>query len=203
MAGVDLLITSGGGPAECRIALSRCIEIIAKQARDADCECDMTTVFEGDKHGPKSVVLRITGPGQEGVVSRFIGSIRFRFNSPLRPNHGRKNWFLSCSRIELPEVRDIDPKPEDLVFETFRAGGPGGQHQNKTDSAVRVRHVPTGIAVVSRNERSQHQNRREAIRMLSRILRLADDDRRDAGRKSIFALNKDIERGNAVQSFTL
>nr|WP_250808092.1 peptide chain release factor H [Neorhizobium tomejilense] len=203
MAGVDLLVTTGGGPAECRIALARCIEIVSERAAADGCDCEVLTIFEGDKHGPKSVILRITGSTQEQFASRFTGSIKFRFNSPVRPNHGRKNWFLAGTRINIPEARDVAPKDEELAFETFRAGGPGGQHQNKTDSAVRVRHLPTGIAVVSRNERSQHQNKKEAVQMLARILKMADNERRGAGRKSIFLLNKDIERGNAVQTFSL
>ena len=203
MAGIDLLVTSGGGPAECRIALSRCVEIISRRAGETGCECETLTVFEGDAHGPKSVILRIAGISQESLASEFAGTIKFRFDSPVRPNHGRKNWFLACSRVDIPETRNAAPRDEDLEFETFRAGGPGGQHVNKTDSAVRVRHIPTGIAVVSRNERSQHQNKKEAVMLLTRVLQMADDARKDAGRRSIFMLNKDIERGNAVQTIRL
>lgn len=203
MPAIDLIVTSGGGPAECRIALSRCVDIISDRAGKLDCDCETLTVFEGDKHGPKSVILRLTGANREAVATEFVGALKFRFDSPVRRNHGRKNWFLSCSRIDIPEARDVAPKEDEMVFETFRAGGPGGQHQNKTDSAVRVRHLPTGIAVVSRNERSQHQNKREAVLMLTRMLALADEARKDAGRKSLFMLSKDIERGNAVQTFKL
>lgn len=203
MHDVKLFITAGGGPAECRIALSKCLEIMNARAELADCACEIETLFEGDAHGPKSAIVSVFGNGAENFAKDFEGTIKFVFQSPLRKNHGRKNWFLGCSRVDLPEEGSSIPKDDDLQFESFRAGGPGGQHQNKTDSAVRVRHLPTGVSVVSRNERSQHQNRREAVRMLSRILASMADDRKAAGKRSVFMLNKDVERGNPVQSFTL
>jgi peptide chain release factor len=89
--------------------------------------------------------------------------------SPLRPGHARKNWFIGV--IALPPCRAASPLTlSDLRFESFRAGGPGGQHQNKTESAVRVVHVPTGLAAVARDGRSQHRNKALAIARLQALL---------------------------------
>lgn len=200
MAAIDLYVTAGVGPAECRIALSRCLDVMEAQADSLGCEFEVQTLFEADKHGPKSAIVRISGDEAETFSREYVGSIKFVFRSPVRPTHGRKSWFLGCSKIDLPKEAGTEPDARDLEYETFRAGGPGGQHQNKTDSAVRVRHLPTGICVVSRNERSQHQNKKEAIRMLARVLAAAEADKADRGRHSVFMLNKEVERGNPVKT---
>lgn len=200
---VRLLITTGGGPAECRIALTRFLAVLSTEAPLNGCACEAETVFEGDRHGPKSVIVRLDGKGEEAMARGFEGSIKYVFESPVRPAHRRRNWFLGCSRVDLPEPSSDEPEPraEDMVFESFRAGGPGGQHQNTTDSAVRVRHLPTGITVVSRSERSQHRNKAEAVRGLRQALAALEAGKRGDSRRSIFALNKDLERGNAVRTF--
>jgi peptide chain release factor len=91
----------------------------------------------------------------------------------------------------------------DLRFETLRAGGPGGQHQNTTDSAVRATHTPTGITVVCREERSQHRNKALAIRRLQTILELMAVKREEADRAALFLASKELERGNAVKTIRL
>lgn len=203
MVDVNLYITAGVGPAECRIGLSRCLGLMEGRAETLGCQFEVQTLFEGDKHGPKSAIVHVAGENVEAFAREYIGSLKVIFESPLRPSHGRKNWFLGCTRLELPETTAAEPDDRDLEFETFRAGGPGGQHQNKTDSAVRVRHIPTGIAVVSRKERSQHQNKKEAVRMLARILAAAEVEKAEKGKRSVFMLNKDVERGNPVQTIRL
>ncbi|MDW9478695.1 peptide chain release factor H [Sinorhizobium meliloti] len=203
MVDVNLYITAGVGPAECRIALARCLGIMEDRAHALECQFEVQSLFEGDKHGPKSAIVNVAGENVELLAREYIGSIKFVFASPLRPSHGRKNWFLGCRRLELPETTVTEPDERDLEFEAFRAGGPGGQHQNKTDSAVRVRHIPTGIAVVSRKERSQHQNKKEAVRMLTRILAAGQEEKAEKGKRSVFMLNKEVERGNPVQTIHL
>jgi peptide chain release factor len=203
MPDVKLYLTAGVGPAECRIALSRCLGIIEERAKNLGCRSEVQTLFEGDKHGPRSAILEVSGETAGTVAREFTGSLKFVFESPLRPTHGRKNWFIGCTMLELPETASAAPAERDLTFESFRAGGAGGQHQNTTDSAVRVRHIPTGIAVVCRKERSQHQNKKTAVRMLTQILAAAEIDKAEQGRRSVFMLNKEVERGNPVQTIRL
>jgi len=203
MAVVNLFVTAGGGPSECRIAASRLVGIMRQEAEAAGCAFDTVSVFAEDGHGPKSVLVRLEGGGADDVAASFEGTVKFVFESPLRPRHGRKNWFVGCWRVDLPEAAATEPEPGDLVFETFRAGGPGGQHQNTTDSAVRVRHIPTGITAVSRDQRSQHRNRREAVRTLARILSSIADRSASEGRKTLFSLNREVERGNPIRTVRL
>jgi len=93
--------------------------------------------------------------------------------------------------------------PADLRFETLRAGGPGGQHQNTTDSAVRVLHRPTGLVVTARDERSQHRNKALALRRLEAMLRHLEVEKQEAAKSGRFIANRTIERGNEVRSFKL
>jgi peptide chain release factor len=103
---------------------------------------------------------------------RWIGAIQWVAQCPLRPHHKRKNWFIGV--FELPALPDV-PKAlaaHDVRFEAFRAGGPGGQHQNKTESAVRATHIASGLSVVAREERSQHRNKALALERIAALLRL-------------------------------
>ena len=90
-----------------------------------------------------------------------------------------------------------------MRFETLRAGGPGGQHQNTTDSAVRAVHLPTGIVVTARNERSQHRNKAIALKRLEAMLRVLADREVEQSKADIFIANKALERGNEVKVFRL
>ena len=96
----------------------------------------------------------------------------------MRPGHKRQNWFVGVKTVDLAAApAEASIAPADVRFETLRAGGPGGQHQNTTDSAVRAVHLPTGIVVTARNERSQHRNKAIALQRLEAMLRVLADAR--------------------------
>lgn len=203
MAEIDLLLSSGSGPAECRIALSRCIEILAGEAGKAGCLFEVTSPMAPDKYGPKSALVTLQGENAGRLALEFCGTVRFVFKSPLRPQHKRQNWFIAVSRVERPDSDAIVLAPHELRFETMRAGGPGGQHQNTTDSAVRVLHVPSGIQVTARNERSQHRNKVVALQRLAMMLQHVQDAALAEAKAARHHDNRAIERGNAVKSFRL
>jgi peptide chain release factor len=121
--------------------------------------------------------------------------------SPLRPQHKRKNWFVGILRLESqpPGVEEIDAS--DVRFEALRAGGPGGQHQNKTESAVRAVHVPTGLTVVAREERSQLRNKALALKRLAAHLALAKELAELADDRAIQSGHDRLERGRPVRTF--
>ena len=120
--------------------------------------------------------------------------------SPLRPRHPRKNWFVDA--FELPS---LPPPPAvalaDVRFELFRAGGPGGQHQNKTESAVRATHVPTGVSATAREERSQHRNKALALGRLNVLLDLRARLREAGEERLIHGMHRDVRRGAATLRF--
>jgi peptide chain release factor len=197
---MNLIITSGRGPAECRLAVA---EIVKRLCKDAS-ENDLTTsVVEGkapDKHGPGSVVVMLEGESSSSFAQGWLGSVQWIAQSTIRPGHKRKNWFVSITELpNAPATQTI--KPEDIRFEAFRAGGPGGQHQNVTDSAVRATHVPSGMRVVVRDGRSQHQNKKVAVQRLGELLEIKNEMDRGTILEEAWKAHDQIERGNPVKVF--
>lgn len=205
MADIHLLTTSGNGPAECRVALKSLLSILEKEAQGRGCEIEVTASQAPDQHGPVSAIVTLRGVGAESLVEEYCGSIRFIFKSKIRPGHKRQNWFVGVRRVELADTSNETATihMNDIRFETLRAGGPGGQHQNTTDSAVRAIHIPTGITVTCRDERSQHRNKALSVRRLQAMLRLLAERESQNAKTALFFANKELERGNEVKVFRL
>jgi peptide chain release factor len=202
---IRLLFTSGRGPQECRIALARALAVLERESEAAGLQLDVATGRDPDGLGPASAIARIGGDGAAALAASWVGSILWVARSPVRPHHRRKNWFVGVLRLdngpaEAEEgVAEIDAR--DLRFEPLRAGGPGGQHQNKTESAIRAVHVPTGLAVVVRDGRSQHRNKALARQRLAARLALAKELAAMADSQVIQAGHDRLERGRPVRTF--
>jgi len=189
-----LLVSSGQGPAECRIAVRH---VLAQMAREW---ADLDVVEQGDKHGPASAIVTLCGSGADAFTRKWLGTIQWTCKSPVRPKHKRQNWFVGV--FALPEISEHESVTlADIRFDTFRAGGPGGQHQNTTDSAVRATHIPTGISVVARDERSQHRNKQAAITRFSGQLATKRELAVAASKKDANRSHHQLERGNPVRRF--
>ncbi len=197
---VNIAITSGSGPEECRIAVERLVAHLAEAARKDKVEVHCLNGPSGGGKLPRSVILTITGEDAQSFVRPYLGTVRFVFDSPVRKGHKRRNWFVGVSLLSQSILRDeeVTLNLADVRFETLRAGGPGGQHQNTTDSAVRAVHIPTGLMTLARDERSQHRNKALAIQRLADMLSILADDRHEAEKKDLFLSHKALERGNAV-----
>ena len=203
MAAIDMLVTSGNGPVECRIALMALVATIEKEAVRLGCTFEVVFGHQPDRHGAKSAVLSLEGRNAEALARDYCGTVKFVFKSPVRAGHKRQNWFVGVQVVDLSDAVAGSIAPSDVRFETLRAGGPGGQHQNTTDSAVRAIHLPTGIVVTARNERSQHRNKAIALRRLEAMLRVLADREAEQSKAEIFIANKALERGNEVKVFRL
>ncbi|RVC74983.1 peptide chain release factor H [Mesorhizobium sp. M4A.F.Ca.ET.022.05.2.1] len=205
MPAIDLLVTSGSGPAECRVALMALIGIIEAEADRRGCTTDVTFGHRPDRHGAKSALLGLEGANAAALAAEYCGTVKFVFKSPVRSGHKRQNWFVGVKAVDLTAAVPAEASiaPCDVRIETLRAGGPGGQHQNTTDSAVRAVHLPTGIVVTARNERSQHRNKAIALRRLEAMLRVLADRDAEQSKAEIFIANKALERGNEVKVFRL
>jgi peptide chain release factor 2 len=153
--------------------------------------------------GIKSVTAQVNGPYAYGYLKAETGIHRLVRISPFDSNARRHTSFASvfCFPV-LDDTIDVDIRPEDLRVDTYRAGGAGGQHVNKTDSAVRLTHLPTGIVVQCQNERSQYKNKAFAMKVLRSRLFEHYKVERDKDREKIAKEKKDISWGNQIRSYT-
>ena len=158
----------------------------------------------GDEAGIKSVTLRIQGDNAYGLLQGEKGIHRLIRISPFDSSGRRHTSFASVDLI--PDAGDeisIDIKEADLRVDVYRASGAGGQHVNKTESAVRITHIPTGIVVQCQNEKSQHSNRESAMRVLKARLYEHERSKRDALRQADYAGKDAIAFGSQIRTYTL
>jgi peptide chain release factor len=195
------LFTSGRGPAECRIALRHALDVLQAEALTAEVDCDIAEGPSPDCHGPGSALVLLSGEAAGQLARRWTGSVLWVSKSPVRPFHKRKNWFIGVIDVGPPPVAPAAIREADVRIETFRAGGPGGQHQNKTDSAVRATHVPTGLATVSRQERSQHRNKAVALARLASLIAGGGELAALTDAKAVQQGHDSLERGRPVRTF--
>ncbi|MGD0233248.1 MAG: peptide chain release factor 2 [Syntrophorhabdales bacterium] len=167
-------------------------------------ESQVVDILPGEEAGIKNVTFIVSGLNAYGYLKCESGIHRLVRVSPFDANNRRHTSFASVYAYpELPESVQVDIKEEDLRIDTFRSSGPGGQHVNRTESAVRITHIPSGIVVQCQNERSQHKNKAIAMAILKSRLYELEKRKQDEKMAILNKEKKEIAWGSQIRSYTL
>ncbi|MFR8547912.1 MAG: peptide chain release factor 2 [Lachnospiraceae bacterium] len=160
--------------------------------------------LDGDEAGIKAVTFQVNGPKAYGYLKSEKGVHRLVRISPFNAAGKRQTSFVSCEVMpDIEEDLDVEINMDDLRIDTYRSSGAGGQHINKTSSAIRITHLPTGIVVQCQNERSQHQNKDKAMQMLKAKLYLLKQQENAEKASDIRGEVKEIGWGNQIRSYVM
>ncbi|WP_221038587.1 peptide chain release factor 2 [Gelria sp. Kuro-4] len=197
-----LSLHAGAGGTEAQDWAEMLLRMYTRWAEKSGFKVELWDVLPGEEAGIKSATFLVSGPNAYGYLKGERGVHRLVRHSPFDAAGRRHTSFASLDVI--PEVNQdmaVEIRPEDLKIDTYRSGGAGGQHVNKTDSAVRITHLPTGIVVTCQNERSQHANRLTAMRILQ--ARLFDLKRKEEEAKlnALRGEQQEIAWGSQIRSY--
>ena len=199
-----LKLNAGAGGTE---AMDWCRMLYRMYQRWADKKGFTTEVLDfldGDEAGLKSITLQVNGENAYGYLKSEKGVHRLVRISPFNAAGKRQTSFVSCDVMpDIEEDLDVEINPDDLRIDTYRSSGAGGQHINKTSSAIRITHLPTGIVVQCQNERSQFQNKDKAMQMLKAKLYLLKQQENAEKLSDIRGDVKDINFGNQIRSYVM
>ena len=197
-----ITLHAGAGGTEAQDWASMLYRMYSRYAEREGYKVEMLDYLAGDEAGIKSVTVKVNGDNAYGYLKAEKGVHRLVRISPFDSNARRHTSFASVE--VMPEVEndnEIKINPEELKIDTYRSGGAGGQHVNKTDSAVRITHLPTGIVVQCQNERSQIQNREQAMKMLtSKLIERREREQAEA-ESALKGDLKKIEWGSQIRSY--
>ena len=199
-----LKLNAGAGGTE---AMDWCSMLYRMYQRWADKKGFTTEVLDfldGDEAGLKSITLQVNGENAYGYLKSEKGVHRLVRISPFNAAGKRQTSFVSCDVMpDIEEDLDVEINPDDLRIDTYRSSGAGGQHINKTSSAIRITHLPTGIVVQCQNERSLFQNKDKAMQMLKAKLYLLKQQENAEKLSDIRGDVKDINFGNQIRSYVM
>ena len=199
-----LRLNAGAGGTESCDWCSMLYRMYCRWAEKKGFKLEVLDYLDGDEAGIKSVTIQISGDNAYGYLRSEHGVHRLVRISPFNAAGKRQTSFVSCDVMpDIKEDIDIEINPDDIRIDTYRSSGAGGQHINKTSSAIRITHYPTGIVVTCQNERSQFQNKDKAMQMLKAKLYLMKQEENAEKLSDIRGEVKDIAWGNQIRSYVL
>jgi len=197
------LNAGAGGTESCDWASMLC-RMYQRWADKKGFTCEMIDFLDGDEAGLKSVTLEIRGENAYGYLKSEKGVHRLVRISPFNAAGKRQTSFVSCDVMpDIQEDLDVEIADDDIRIDTYRSSGAGGQHINKTSSAIRITHFPTGIVVQCQNERSQHMNKDKAMQMLKAKLFLLKQEEMAQKEAQIRGEIKEIGWGSQIRSYVM
>jgi len=199
-----LALHAGAGGTESQDWANMLLRMYLRWAERHDYKAEVLDVSPGEEAGIKSAIVEIKGDYVYGYLKGEHGVHRLVRLSPFDADHARHTSFVLAEVLpEAEETVDIKIDPEDLRIDTFRSSGPGGQHMQKTSSAVRITHLPTGLVATCQGQRSQHQNKEAALKVLySRLLEL-DRGKKEEERAKLKGERIEAGWGNQIRSYVL
>ena len=202
--GAVLTFQAGAGGTDASDWAQMLMRMYTRWAEVRGYKVEVLDVVDAEEAGIKHASMRVSGPYAFGYLTAEMGVHRLVRMSPFDAMGRRQTSFAAVDVTpELEEDPDIEVLEKDLRIDTYRAGGAGGQHVNKTESAVRLTHIPTGVVVQCQSERSQHKNKGAAMKMLKAKLLQRREVERDSAIKSMYDNKGEIAWGNKIRSYVL
>ncbi|PKV53088.1 peptide chain release factor [Aquimarina sp. MAR_2010_214] len=193
-------ITAGRGPAECCWVVAQVLKCFLEDVQKVGLTYTILQRIKGIENGTvQSVTIKLEGNEVTSFASSWLGTVQWIGTSTFRKYHKRKNWFIGIYELDLIPIKKIAEK--DIVFQTMRSSGPGGQHVNKVNSAVRATHKPTGTIAVAMDSRSQHQNKKIAIERLKTKVVAVQLEQLKKSLSDEWENHLNVLRGNPIRVF--
>ena len=193
-------ISSGKGPAECCLAVALALKTLLEEARRQNISCELIDRHPGQENGTLvSALVKIEGELAEQFAQSWTGILLWICPSPYRKFHKRKNWFIGIESYDPPKNSALEEK--DIRYQSLKASGPGGQHVNKVETAVRAIHLPSGIKATASDSRSQLQNKKAARERLALLLRANELETLKNEQQQQWLQHHRLQRGNPVRTY--
>jgi len=192
--------TAARGPAECAWVVAKVLKIFLKELMGNKITYQILHKENGIENGTiQSVSINLQGENLSIFLEGWIGTIQWIGISSFRKYHKRKNWYIGC--FELKQFQHQELKENEIQFQAIRSSGAGGQHANKVSSAVRAKHVPTGVQVLVSESRSQHQNKKIALKRLQEKLTEYNNEQLKESIQNQWENHLSLQRGNSIRVF--
>ncbi|MCG8582089.1 MAG: peptide chain release factor H [Bacteroidales bacterium] len=201
MEKIILQITSGRGPAECCWVVARVLKYMIDEAKKANIRYSIMHREQGIENGTLfSASIQLEGKDIVSFTKQWTGTVQWVGQSQFRRHHKRKNWYVAVNTIELGSDRAVI-NDKDISYQAIRSGGPGGQHVNKVSTAIRAKHLPSGLQVLVSESRSQLQNKKLAKSRLVELIKLEQFNQQKKDMQAEWKSHSEIQRGNPVKIF--